>query len=201
MKCLSTLFLLLVFSVACLADDPPEDEEMKKLREELTKLQDERKRLDDLLRLKEEIARLKLENKRLKDEFSGMKPPPPPAPVKPTLPIPQEKWDFGNLSVALPLKVSSVKLRGYDQAAITMEFTQTMEPKDVVLLDKVIRSDPSLFLFWYVDREGVALHSDSRFLVEGDITGRKGDAFRLLLRLPDANVLERVNKVELRRGL
>src|SRR5947207_7799976 len=200
-RLLAFAVMALLVSPPCFAQEPKEDEEMQKLKEDLSKLQEEHKRLDDLVKLKAEVARLKEEKRQLKDQLAGKKPPPPPEPPRPTLPVPRERWDLAGLTAAAPLKVVSVALHGTDEAAITLEFTKDIEPRDTLALNQAIRAERPLLSFWFIDRDRVAVHIATRFYIEGEITGRKGEAFRLVLKLPDYDVARRVNRVEVRGGM
>src|SRR5205085_2899493 len=141
-KLLAFAVMALLVSSPCFAQEPKEDEEMKKLKEDLNKLQEEYKRLDELAKLRADIARLKEDNKRLKDELAGKKPPTPPEPPRPTLPIPRDKWNLGTLTTILPLKLSSLTLRDNDEAAITLEFTRDLtDQADILALNQGIRGE------------------------------------------------------------
>jgi hypothetical protein len=127
-------------------------------------------------------------------------------------PIPKEKWNAGDGETLWGLKASGVRYKPSQHPptiGIAFEFGKDLNPDQVQELAMALRAqgkggEAQLGVHFF-DEDGVVMHKANRFHVEGDLTGRKGDAFRLVIPLDGslgefANPQEasKIKKVELR---
>jgi hypothetical protein len=136
-------------------------------------------------------------------------------------PIPKEKWSAGHADKLWGVKVRTVKYRLNQQPAeyrVVLEFTRDLKPEE---LSGILRAfgvkepdagasagdkvTPRRIEFHFFDDDGVVVERYGTYKVEGEITGKTGDAFRAIISLPDRSSYlnrpgnsEKIKKVELR---
>jgi hypothetical protein len=125
---------------------------------------------------------------------------------EPELPIPKEKWDlsaitkikFGRVgSLGYELKLVGIKYDGKKEVTFTLQFPADLKPGYMFHVTRLAKSRTANFHF-YKGSESVA--KTNAYTVKGNITGKKGDTFRLILELPDDVDLKEITKVVVRRA-
>ncbi len=140
-----------------------------------------------------------------------------------TPPIPKERWSGGDAEKTWGIKVKNVHYtppaagtRGatgkYD---VILEFTKDLMAEELKAVQdgfatpKRIKDDNGKLQFHFFDQDGVVIAKctsyTSGYQVQGDLTGRKGDAFRIVIMRTFPDVLQppqdaMAKKVEIRVG-
>jgi hypothetical protein len=141
-------------------------------------------------------------------------------------PIPKSKWNAGDGEKAWGLKVKTVKcnpsvsptayrvvfefskdLKGEELRQIRLAFPAPSSPNTGAPPAKSPPSDekdrPVRIEIHFFDEDGVVIERCQSYSVEGEITGKMGDAFRVLLTFADRSASRngqapKISKVELR---
>lgn len=139
-----------------------------------------------------------------------------PAQIKETEegPIAKEKWKSDYTEKTWGLKFKTVKYPS-DQSEIRVvfEFTKNLQPDEVKALKAAFERKEGALEFCFFDEDGVIFTKATfqNYLVQGDISGMKGDAIRCTLPrigksspldfLSSPESVKKVSKVELRPPL
>jgi hypothetical protein len=117
------------------------------------------------------------------------------------------KWVVDQFDKAWGIKLKSIAIKDsmkfYPEVKMTLEFTKDVA--DVAEMQKAfvgsgggISSNPNTpIIFYAFDEDSVSIGKYSIMRTEGDLTGVKGDAFRLFVQI-DKRTLEKAKKVEAR---
>jgi hypothetical protein len=125
-----------------------------------------------------------------------------PAPSETKTPIPKEKWDLSYAEKAWGVTLKSVSYEDNRKPPLyklVLEFTKDINGEERQAIYGALNSAPRMVRtvdFYFLDADNVVMTHHSQFAVEGEVTGKKGDAFRLLV-VPAADQFKAV-KVELR---
>jgi hypothetical protein len=122
-------------------------------------------------------------------------------------PLPEGKWNASYVEKPWGLKLKSVKYRFSDKGASALviflfEFTKDVEDVKAVrqafgIMPNRQRSTPT-FMLYFFDDENVIFHKTfHRVDTDVEITGKKGDAFRVYLET-HRSYLHKATKVEFR---
>jgi hypothetical protein len=127
-------------------------------------------------------------------------------------PISKEKWSAGDAEKAWGLKVKAVSYQKdpLPEFRMTLEFSKDLQPDELTQLRqgfaKQQTAAPRRIEIHFFDVENVVAYKSNNYNVQGDMTGRKGDAFRLIIPVVSAlsplnapQNAARVQKVELRK--
>lgn len=122
-----------------------------------------------------------------------------------TVPIKDESgivWQFDYLDKTHGIRIKSVKVKEEKNertAYIVLDFTKDVE--NLVEMRKCFgeadKTGPSI-VYYLFDEENIVIAKQERCLIEGELTGKKGDAFRLILPVLYINMKEKIRKVEVR---
>jgi hypothetical protein len=120
-------------------------------------------------------------------------------------PIPLEKWGFDYATKTWGMKVSSVSYvpDGTRDDTFLIELTKDLTPEELKAAREAfpLRSSglqPKGLAFYFFDAKNVVIAKTSNFTVASEITGVKGDAFRLKIQGGFGIDDKDVAKVELR---
>jgi hypothetical protein len=141
-------------------------------------------------------------------------------------PIPKNKWNAGDGEKAWGLKVKTVKcnvtgnpttyrvvfefskdLKGEELRQVRLAFPAPSTPNTGTAQAKSPPADekdrPTRIEVHFFDEDGVVIERCQNYTVEGEITGKMGDAFRVLLAFSDRSAsrkgqASKISKVELR---
>ncbi len=117
-------------------------------------------------------------------------------------PLPLEKWNFDLAEKTWGLKVKSMDYNEGNLAPynVLFEFTKDLQPEQLKKLREAFPSDEKIrsktVAFFFFDKDNVVTEKQSFFFATSELTGAKGDRFRLLVR--GSNNPHKVVKVELR---
>jgi hypothetical protein len=165
--------------------------EVVRARNEVARLQEENKKLlAELAKYRAVVAALRAD---LADLRSGAKKGKPGGPA-----LPKDKWDLSDVEKSFPdLRFKSVLYTDKEEAKVTLQFTGE-GPKDFGQFSS-LGADKERFAFLFMDEEGVPLKTAYHDRYEGSVYGlRKGDAFRLIVKLPEPALWKQIVKIEVR---
>jgi hypothetical protein len=166
--------------------------ENKALRAEFEKL------LAENTALRAEFEKLLAENKALRSELGLLK---SLFPLPGKLPIPLDKWNlsyFDDEAFNVRPKAITFDTRGDVKVLLEIKKTISLEMNAPIEEHFAVGLAP-IFTFDFIDADGVTLSKVRHYRVEGEVTGRAKDAFRLVLRLPDPDFVRRTARVEVRK--
>jgi hypothetical protein len=116
------------------------------------------------------------------------------------------KLDLSILEKLWKVKIKSIRHReevgGKDAPRnagnyeILLEFTETLDERATEQMTEAIESSRLPFEFYYLDADNVVLRRVSAVRVMGEITGTKGDAFRLTFPSPTESEIVRLEARE-----
>jgi micrococcal nuclease len=111
-----------------------------------------------------------------------------------TVSLPIDKWEYALLEKQFPIKVKSIKFEGTPKPKFRFTVEQLNDDPD----KKLNHFPKGEFLFF--DDESVVLFKGKLTDLEGELTNVKGDAFRWVMTLneADARLLSQVKKVQYR---
>jgi hypothetical protein len=101
---------------------------------------------------------------------------------------------------------SSVDLRygsGGWQITFRLEFTRDVNPKEMMreqLTAREPKSSDSALWFYFFDSENVMIYKTPPNKIEGEVSGVKGDSFRVSIISLEATMLDKTQKIEVRPG-
>ena len=124
-------------------------------------------------------------------------------------PIPQDKWnlDYADKTWGLKLKGVSCKVTPPQHTRV-LEFSKDLTPEELKAVKEAFPSSTEgkglskTVAFYFFDKESVVLSKSVGFWSTSEITGVKGDAFRVIVAPPGDKVaidLKDVARVELRQ--
>lgn len=121
--------------------------------------------------------------------------------------IPFEKWKSEFTEKTWGLKIKSVRVGQYD-VNVVLEFTKDLTPEEVKAAKEVFVRKEGCPEFCFFDEDNVIIAKAGfmNYTVQGDISGKKGDAIRCTIgtRTPELMIVndpmraKKVTKVELR---
>src|SRR5579884_1377309 len=127
-------------------------------------------------------------------------------------PVPLEKWDFSLAEKMWGLKVKSVTYKGDDhQYTFIVEQMKDLTPEELKAVQGTFpqigtsQTANSMLAFYFFDKDNVLLKKEFTAWAVTEITGTKGDAFRMRTYHPTetrggtTQILPGVVKVELRQ--
>jgi hypothetical protein len=110
----------------------------------------------------------------------------------PKLPVAKNKWDLVPLSRVFGLRLDTMKYDGKGKVTMTIAFTKKVTGARLLLLKGGLKGGLNYFHFY----EGkVRVPKTNDYTTRG-ITGRKGDAIRLVLTLPAKVDFTKVTRVK-----
>jgi hypothetical protein len=131
-----------------------------------------------------------------KDKADAVKPPA----SETKAPIPKEKWDLSYAEKAWGVTLKSVTYEDNRKPPLyklVLEFTKDINSDERQAIYGALNSVPRMVRtvdFYFLDADNVVMTHHSQFTVEGEVTGKKGDAFRLYV-LPAADQFKAVKVV------
>jgi hypothetical protein len=106
-------------------------------------------------------------------------------------------WNFDHLEKSYGIKMKSVKKEDANFFRVLFEFTKDVDNLPEMRHAIKPSKQPEAINYWFFDEDNVAIGKlNGAPLVEGELTGKKGDAFRMFI---DVQVQgKKIQKVEAR---
>lgn len=136
-----------------------------------------------------------------------------------TPPIPKERWSAADAEKTWGIKIKNVShttptVGDKGKYIVILEFTKELKDEELKSLQEAFakrknnKDNNARLQFHFFDADGAVFAkctSDIGYYLEGDLTGRKGDAFRVLIQGSQPDVIStpqdgKIKKVEIRMG-